>query len=125
MAHAAGRPRPAATETRFCVNATSCGPTRSAAAAASSRRDRGGARTKTATEEEPAEESDEGVEAVPETDAPAAESSPAELPAAAHRTGTEATLDLSDRRIPVLTLGVGLALVGLGIGFLGVRMRRR
>ncbi|MFF0091547.1 hypothetical protein ACFYSF_16545 [Streptomyces canus] len=83
------------------------------------------ARTKTATEEEPAEESDEGVEAVPETDAPAAVSSPAELSAAAHRTGTEAPLDLSDRRIPVFTLGVGLALVGLGIGFLGVRMRRR
>ena len=83
------------------------------------------ARTKTATEEEPAEESDEGVEAVPETDAPAVESPPAELPTAAHRTGTEAPLGLSDRRIPVLTLGVGPALVGLGIGFLGVRTRRR
>lgn len=83
------------------------------------------ARTKTATEEEPAEESDEGVEVVPETDAPTAESRPAELSAAAHRTGTEAPLGLSDRRIPVLTLGVGLALVGLGIGFLGVRTRRR
>ncbi|MFF3847188.1 hypothetical protein [Streptomyces sp. NPDC002328] len=44
---------------------------------------------------------------------------------AAHRTGAEAPLDLSDRRIPVFTLGVGLALAGLGIGFLGVRMRRR
>ncbi|MDX3620102.1 hypothetical protein [Streptomyces europaeiscabiei] len=44
---------------------------------------------------------------------------------AARRTGTEAPLDVSDRRIPVFTLGVGLALVGLGIGFLGVRMRRR
>lgn len=74
---------------------------------------------------EPAEESDEGVEVVPETDAPAAESSPAELLADAHRTGAETPLDLSDRRIPVLTLGVGLALVGLGIGFLGVWMRRR
>ncbi|MDT0405784.1 MULTISPECIES: hypothetical protein [Streptomyces] len=74
---------------------------------------------------EPAEESDEGVEVVLETDAPAAESSPPELPADAHRTGAEAPLDLSDRRIPVLTLGVGLALVGLGIGFLGVWMRRR
>lgn len=83
------------------------------------------ARTETATEEEPAEEWDEGVEVVPETDAPAAESSPAELSAAAHRTGTEALLDLSDRRIPMLTLGVVLALVSLGIGFLGVRMRRR
>ncbi|SPF06944.1 hypothetical protein [Streptomyces sp. MA5143a] len=83
------------------------------------------ARTKTATEDEPAEESDEGVEAVPKTDAPAAESTPAELSAAAHRTGTEAPLDLSDRRIPVSTLGVGPSLVGLGIGFLGVRTRRR
>lgn len=46
------------------------------------------ARTKTATEEEPADESDEGVEVVPETDAPAAESPPAELPTAAHRTDT-------------------------------------
>jgi hypothetical protein len=62
---------------------------------------------------------------VPETDAPAAESSPAGLPTAAHRTGTEAPLDLSDQRIPVLTLGVGLALAGLGIGFLVARMRRR
>ncbi|MEU0344782.1 hypothetical protein ABZ092_39090 [Streptomyces bobili] len=48
------------------------------------------ARTKTATEEEPAEQSDEGVEVVPETDATDADSSPAELSAAAHRTGTEA-----------------------------------
>ncbi|MFF5975085.1 hypothetical protein ACFY7C_26625 [Streptomyces sp. NPDC012769] len=64
-------------------------------------------------------------EAVPETDAPAAETSPAQPPAAANRVGTDAAVDLSDRRIPVLTLGVGLALVGLGIGFLGVRMRRR
>ncbi|MFB9554348.1 hypothetical protein [Streptomyces roseoviridis] len=62
---------------------------------------------------------------VPETDPPAVESSPAELPAAASRGDTEAPVDLSDRRIPVLTLGVGLALVGLGIGFLGVRIRRR
>lgn len=84
------------------------------------------ARTKTATEEEPAEESDEGVEAVPETDAPGRR----ELARGAvggrspdrHR---GSPLDLSDRRIPVFTLGVGLALVGLGIGFLGVRMRRR
>ncbi|MFJ9715873.1 hypothetical protein ACIRPQ_08025 [Streptomyces sp. NPDC101213] len=75
-------------------------------------------------EEEPAEEPDEGVDAVLKTDAPAAESLPAEQPAAAHGTGTEAFFGLSDRRIPVFTLGVGLALVGLGIGFLGVRMRR-
>ncbi|MEV5441584.1 hypothetical protein AB0N23_03395, partial [Streptomyces sp. NPDC052644] len=29
-----------------------------------------------------------------------------------------------DRRVPVLTLGVGLTLMGLGLGFLGVRVRR-
>ncbi|MER7516781.1 hypothetical protein [Streptomyces sp. NPDC126499] len=83
------------------------------------------ARTKTATEEESVEEPDEAVEVVPGTDGPVVRSSPGELPAAAPRIGTEAPLDLSDRRIPVLTLGVGLALMGLGIGFLGVRMRRR
>ncbi|MFG2514616.1 hypothetical protein [Streptomyces sp. NPDC048584] len=54
-----------------------------------------------------------------------AENLPAEQSAAAHGTNTEAPLGLSDRRIPVFTLGVGLAPVGLGIGSLGVRMRRR
>ncbi len=39
--------------------------------------------------------------------------------------GTEARLGLSDRRIPVITLSLGPAPVDLGIGFLGVRMRRR
>ncbi|MCX2179233.1 hypothetical protein [Streptomyces sp. SKN60] len=50
---------------------------------------------------------------------------PEQLPAAGAGIGTETAAHLSDRRIPVLTLGVGLALVGLGIGFLGIRMRRR
>ncbi|OSP44677.1 hypothetical protein B7767_03605 [Streptomyces sp. 13-12-16] len=50
---------------------------------------------------------------------------PAERSAAAHGTGPEAPLGLSDRRIPVFTLGAGPAPVGLGIGFPGVRMRRR
>ncbi|KOV25013.1 hypothetical protein ADK58_18050 [Streptomyces sp. XY152] len=87
------------------------------------------ARTTTATEEEPAEEPDEGVDAVPKTDAPAAESLPAEQSAAARRPLTgpapRPPLGPSDRRIPVFTLGVGPALAGLGIGFPGVRMRRR
>ncbi|GAB1328560.1 hypothetical protein ACE1SV_28990 [Streptomyces sennicomposti] len=50
---------------------------------------------------------------------------PAEQSAAAHGTGTETPLGLSDRRIPVFTLGVGPALTGPGIAFLRVRMRRR
>ncbi|MEH0420482.1 hypothetical protein [Streptomyces sp. B21-083] len=66
-----------------------------------------------------------GSKRYPRRTGPAAESSLTGLPTAAHRTGTEAPLDLSDRRIPVLTLGVGPALVGLGVGFLVVRMRRR
>ncbi|WMX46140.1 hypothetical protein RGF97_16625 [Streptomyces roseicoloratus] len=47
------------------------------------------------------------------------------MPAAAPRIGARAGAELSDRQVPVMTLGVGLALMGLGIGFLGVRMRRR
>ncbi|WP_169749558.1 hypothetical protein [Streptomyces exfoliatus] len=53
------------------------------------------------------------------------EAVPASRPAAAPRMAAEATPPLVDQRIPVLTLGVGLSLMGLGIGFLGVRMRRR
>lgn len=50
---------------------------------------------------------------------------PASRPAAAPHMASEAAPTLVDQRIPVLTLGVGLALMGLGIGFLGLRMRRR
>ncbi|MGW5775853.1 hypothetical protein [Streptomyces sp. NPDC003863] len=53
------------------------------------------------------------------------EAAPASLPAAAPDLSAEASSTLGDQRIPVLTLGVGLALMGLGIGFLGLRMRRR
>ncbi|MEU6983890.1 hypothetical protein ABZ946_10705 [Streptomyces sp. NPDC046324] len=74
------------------------------------------------------EESDEGgefPEAVPETEATPSEPAPATVPAAAPRLGSRTTATSADRQIPVLTLGAGLALMGLGIGFLGVRMRRR
>ncbi|MFD3522695.1 hypothetical protein [Streptomyces sp. NPDC058653] len=29
------------------------------------------------------------------------------------------------RAVPALTLGIGMAMMGLGIGFLGLRLRRR
>ncbi|MFD3941472.1 hypothetical protein [Streptomyces sp. NPDC058579] len=47
------------------------------------------------------------------------------MPAAAPRLGNQPVPTASDRQIPVATLGAGLALMGLGIGFLGLRMRRR
>ncbi|MEU9861760.1 hypothetical protein AB0D99_12850 [Streptomyces sp. NPDC047971] len=88
----------------------------------------GPARTKTATADEPPEaegEADEGLEAVPETDSTADTPPPASAPAVAPRLDSRTTATSADRQIPVLTLGAGLAMMGLGIGFLGVRMRRR
>ncbi|WP_406862070.1 hypothetical protein ABZO31_17015 [Streptomyces sp. HUAS MG47] len=81
--------------------------------------------TGTAPEAEPpAEEETEREEVLGEESAPAS-SSPAATPAAAVRLpGPHTAVDAADQQIPVLTLGVGLALVGLGIGFFGVRMRR-
>ncbi|MEV4944397.1 hypothetical protein [Streptomyces sp. NPDC053755] len=64
-------------------------------------------------------------EGVPATEATLPSGAPESLPAAARRLGTESTSTVVDRQIPVLTLGAGLALMGLGIGFLGIRMRRR
>ncbi|APE26339.1 hypothetical protein SVEN_3594 [Streptomyces venezuelae ATCC 10712] len=65
------------------------------------------------------------MEAVPEEELVPPELAPASRPAAAPRMAAEASSPLAHQRIPVLTLGVGLALMGLGIGFLGIRMRRR
>ncbi|MFV0128827.1 hypothetical protein ACLGI4_14090 [Streptomyces sp. HMX112] len=62
---------------------------------------------------------------VPQTDSPAADAPHATPPAAAHEPAERTTGTPADRRIPVLTLGFGLALVGLGLGFLGLRIRRR
>ncbi|WP_236241642.1 hypothetical protein [Streptomyces sp. CC228A] len=38
--------------------------------------------------------------------------------------GPLATGSTVDRRVPVLTMGLGLTLMGAGIGFLGLRLRR-
>ncbi|WP_411070823.1 hypothetical protein [Streptomyces sp. cmx-4-25] len=82
-------------------------------------------RTETATESEPWGDGEEGDGTVREEEAAPPEAAPASLPAVAPRAGTETASDLVDQRVPVLTLGLGLALMGLGIGFLGLRMRRR
>ncbi|RSS42714.1 hypothetical protein, partial [Streptomyces sp. WAC08241] len=82
-------------------------------------------RPETATESEPREDREEGGGAVREEEPAPPEAAPASLPAVAPRAVTETASDLGDQRIPVLTLGLGLALMGLGIGFLGLRMRRR
>ncbi|MFD3567331.1 hypothetical protein [Streptomyces sp. NPDC058671] len=82
-------------------------------------------RTETATDPLTPEAEEEEAEAVREEDPFLTEVAPASRPGAAPREAAEAVPALADQRIPVLTLGVGLALMGLGIGFLGVRMRRR
>ncbi|MFV6030384.1 hypothetical protein [Streptomyces sp. NPDC056264] len=85
-------------------------------------------RTETATDQESSEgpaavgREDEGVR---EEEAVAPDTAPASRPGVAPRMASESAAPLVDQRIPVLTLGVGLALMGLGIGFLGLRMRRR
>lgn len=47
------------------------------------------------------------------------------LPDAARRPDPQAVGKSSERPVPVLTLGTGITLFGLGLGFLGLRLRRR
>ncbi|GGT20716.1 hypothetical protein GCM10014713_11990 [Streptomyces purpureus] len=81
--------------------------------------------TRTATEEDREEQPDATAEAVPEREETPAVSPPATAPAAARAHLPRTVATPSDRQVPVLTLGAGLTMVGLGIGFLGVRLRRR
>ncbi|MYZ38007.1 MULTISPECIES: hypothetical protein [unclassified Streptomyces] len=46
-------------------------------------------------------------------------------PAAAHESATRTVTGPAARPVPVLTLGTGITLIGLGLGFLGLRLRRR
>ncbi|MFD9643252.1 hypothetical protein ACFWWN_07050, partial [Streptomyces sp. NPDC059082] len=104
-----GRPRPGRTEPAAAVSAPP--PARSRTETATTPRDREPA----AEGETPVREEDEGLP----------EGASASVPVSAPDLSAEAAPTLADQRIPVLTLGVGMALMGLGIGFLGLRMRRR
>lgn len=46
-------------------------------------------------------------------------------PAAARQHPSQTVPAPAAQQISLLSLGIGMALMGLGIGFLGVRMRRR
>ncbi|MFD8966055.1 hypothetical protein ACFV0C_13825 [Streptomyces sp. NPDC059568] len=46
-------------------------------------------------------------------------------PAAARESATRTVTGPAARPVPVLTLGTGITLIGLGLGFLGLRLRRR
>ncbi|GAA4911438.1 hypothetical protein GCM10023237_34410 [Streptomyces coeruleoprunus] len=82
-------------------------------------------RTKTATATTDSDPFGTVAEEVPEEDSPAVVPPRRTPSAAAYERGPQAAETFVDRRVPVLTLGVGLAFMGLGIGFLGLRMRRR
>ncbi|MEV8524662.1 hypothetical protein AB0451_11030 [Streptomyces sp. NPDC052000] len=55
---------------------------------------------------------------------PAPSTAPKRPPSAHHHPSAQAVPDESDLRYHVLSLGAGLALTGLGLGFLGLRLRR-
>ncbi|MFD7015054.1 hypothetical protein [Streptomyces sp. NPDC059928] len=55
---------------------------------------------------------------------PAPSTAPQRPPSAHHHPSAQAVTDESDLRYHVLSLGAGLALTGLGLGFLGLRLRR-
>ncbi|MFG3282852.1 hypothetical protein [Streptomyces sp. NPDC048111] len=60
-----------------------------------------------------------------EPERPSSAPTPAERPPSArHRQRSQALSTSDDLRFHVLSLGAGLALTGLGLGFLGLRLRR-
>ncbi|WP_246339761.1 hypothetical protein [Streptomyces lunaelactis] len=69
-------------------------------------------------EELETDEQEEAVVSVPLTPS-------ASPPAAARQQAPQTVPEAVGRQISPLSLGAGMALMGLGIGFLGVRLRRR
>ncbi|WP_175407755.1 hypothetical protein [Streptomyces sp. TRM64462] len=116
----AGRTRPGRTKVPWRIPSVSVTPSASVSPVPSD-----SARTETATVPWRRDREGPALEAVPEVDSPAAVLRRPTPSADTWRSGPQATGAVADRRVPVLTLGVGLALMGLGIGFLGLRLRRR
>ncbi|MFJ8695722.1 hypothetical protein [Streptomyces roseolilacinus] len=81
-------------------------------------------RTRTATDHDHHDGWDPVPDVVPEEDSPAAVPPRGSPSAAAWEPHGRAAETGVDRRVPVLTLGVGLTLMGLGLGFIGIRVRR-
>ncbi|MEU3185004.1 hypothetical protein ABZ707_12505 [Streptomyces sp. NPDC006923] len=81
----------------------------------SGRTDEGNARDQTWESEDPADEYP-AEEATPRGSRP---------PSAARKPVSKAIAESMTRPIPVLTLGAGITLIGLGLGFLGMRLRHR
>ncbi|MFJ7996967.1 hypothetical protein ACIQ7D_07395 [Streptomyces sp. NPDC096310] len=74
------------------------------------------------------EETAEEDEALPEPVAPIPDTSSTPrppAPEAPRERGTAFVTNTSGRPVSVLTLGTGITLIGLGLGFLGLRLRRR
>ncbi|MEV2201130.1 hypothetical protein AB0E11_14190 [Streptomyces fradiae] len=84
----------------------------------------GQARTGTATDRRRFDRYGPDPEAVPEEEAPVGAIPSGSPTAAAWEPRGRAAETGADRRVPVLTLGVGLTMMGLGLGFLGMRIRR-
>ncbi|MFI1091669.1 hypothetical protein [Streptomyces sp. NPDC020917] len=61
---------------------------------------------------------------VPAETAPLPADSPAAAPSVQHDQDSDSVYGSARRAMRVLPLGAGLALVGLGLGFLGLRLRR-
>ncbi|MFB7273626.1 hypothetical protein [Streptomyces sp. NPDC056244] len=77
-------------------------------------------------------ETDEGTDGLateesPEdlVESPEDSEAPRRPPAAAREPGSRTVTGTASHPIPVLTLGTGITLIGLGLGFLGLRLRRR